>query len=302
MHMLAALQETPIDLYFADFASRQDTRISHSLRSVPESPIYCRSSGFQTVARVFQPHSATLDLLNTVRHLGDAFDIQRELSPAFDRSTSTREPGDQDVSALCNKVFSFQAAVDEDFDNVSERYTYEAIRLTSRVYAHALTRKMPFSQAAIDLQAWSALFANSDDACLPLPVQIKLALMRTDMSVCWGHMAGVLFWVALVASAAASSKTSQADEDVGSDEDTQRFLAAITVRCCIVLSFEHGSSVLGTLKRLVNVQNILAGAETGSRIVSTDAASTLSSSLYGPLGLPGLQRGFVDYAQEFLEM
>ena len=139
-----------------------------------------------------------------------------------------------------------------------------------------------------------------------MPIQIKKALMRTDTSHCWDHLAGVLFWVALVAGATANPGPIANEERVGEDEDARKWLTAIAVRCCIVLSFQYGHAVLETLKRVVAIEAVLGRRGSSARSLSPDSVNRVSTPegheqrVFGPAEPPPLQRGFADFAQDFM--
>ena len=134
------------------------------------------------------------------------------------------------------------------------------------------------------------------------------ALMRTDLSFCWDHLAGVLFWVSLVAGAAANPGPMANEERVGVDEDTRKWLTAVAVRCCIVLSFEYGHAVLETLKRMVSIETVLGQSVSASGSKTPESTSRPSTSAepehptLGPIEPPPLHMGFQDFAQEFMSI
>lgn len=101
-------------------------------------------------------------------------------------------------------------------------WVYESIRLTALLYTHALRHKIPFSVAA-GSRNLSTATSGADDSGgstetlrrssgkRPVdqgpgradvdPRRIRECLIKTDLADCWNNMAGVLFWVALVAGA-----------------------------------------------------------------------------------------------------
>lgn len=196
---------------------------------------------------------------------------------------------------------------------MSERYTYEAIRLAALIYAYALLHKIPFSKAAAEVRN-SKSFYLPDSGITPMPILINKALMRTDTSHCWDHLAGVLFWVVLVACAAVNPGPLANEERDGEDEDARKWLSAIAVRCCIVLSFEHGHAVMETLKRIVAIEAVLGRSSSDSANHNDDetATETMKNLLrkekdadptaFGPQRPPPVQRGFADFAQELMNI
>ena len=184
---------------------------------------------------------------------------------------------------------------------------FEAVRLASLIYAQALANKIPFSKAASQVRSSNSLTENEEQA-EPMPIKIKKALMRTDVSYCWDHLAGVLFWVTLIAGAAANPGPLANEDRIGEDEDARKWLTAVAVRCCIVLSFEYGQSVLETLKRLLAIETVLGQTgvdkDTSAAEAVVDAATygEVGQQIFGPVEPPPSQRGFADFAEEFLSI
>ena len=312
MYLIGALRDTPPHRDFVEFASKQITKIPSDPQRLPESPIYYRPQGYRTINNAFRAGSETFELLNTLRALTNKFYIENE-QYSFNTASPFRtakfwEQSDETVSSLYGKIFEVQPAADKDFNNdMNKRYTFESIRLASLVYAHALANRIPFSKAATQVRSTSA--SGSDSIAKPMPIQIKEALMRTDTSYCWDHLAGVLFWVTLVAGAAANPGPISNEERVGEDEDARKWLTAIAVRCCIVLSFEYGHAVLETLKRTVAIETVLGRSALDDGSISTaDSADNIPTDskagerTFGPAEPPPLQRGFADFAQEFMSI
>ncbi len=260
---------------YIQFASRADTKIPCDDQTLPENPLYCRPSGYRTINQTLSPGSVTYELLETLHALTTMFYIENDrhsanITKTF-RTARTPESSNVTVSMLRDKIFSFKPGYDEEFGDMNERYTYESIRLTGLVYATALTDRIPFSDAAARLSADSERStppfrsdrsSSTTHLTSSIPIQLKHALMRTDISFCWDILGGVFFWITLIGGAAANPGPFADEERVGEAEDARKFVAALAVRCCIVLSFEYGRSILETLKRLVMIESVLA--EVGS--------------------------------------
>ena len=144
-----------------------------------------------------------------------------------------------------------------------------------------------------------------------LHVHIRDALMKTDITDCWGNMAGVLFWIALVAGAAANPgatpRAGHCVENVdqlgtgGDAEEARTWLAAILVRCSIVLGFEYGPSMMETVKTMVAVQRELErGSATSEASWESESQPFVERSDGLPPVFPQGQQGFADFARDFL--
>ena len=309
--MIAALRENVPQREYTDFASKADTKIPSGAQRVPESPVYNRAQGFHTIRAILEPHNPMYQLLNTLRSLTNSFYIENSQPSRSGLDTChtrrSRSPSNETVASLYAKVFAFAPASEQDFGSMGDRYTYEGVRLAALIYAQALANKISFSRAASQTGTNSSPDTAHAQA-EPIPIQIKQALMRTDVSYCWDHLAGVLFWTSLVAGAAANPGPLANEDRIGDDEDARKWLTAIAVRCCIVLSFEYGASVLETLKRFVAIETVLARSDSTSDpltdvlVQDTGIENTVGHRQFGPAVPPPLQRGFADFAQEFLSI
>lgn len=271
MYLIAALRETQPERDFVIWARKQKTQPpSNNYDSIPESPLYCRPSGYHTLHKAIAPSSRIYSLLSDARDLTNAF-----LAPS-----STSQQTMQDIHT---RILALQPGAELPFPSLPDRNTYEAIRLTTLLYSQSLCTRTPFSSLHHQQHP-----QQQQNGAPPPHIPIKTALQKTNTSDCWGHLAGILFWIALVAGASANPGLLDETDRVGEEEDGRKWLAAVAVRCSIVLSFEFGGAMLGTLERLVRVEGLLAGRE----------------EEWGGMGKVGMvvgggQKGFADFAWEF---
>jgi hypothetical protein len=264
---------------FERYALSRRTRPEDERRAIPESPVYAKQSGYQTLTKTLGPENRTFQMLDVLRKLTITF-----LDSAQPQHEKACLPPSLYLQQLSHQVFAFLDAQDIDFGTMSERYTYEAVRITSHIYAHAVTNRVSFSEAAIYLQRTENyktlqpgyLSRNApymENCCMH--IHIRNLLMRTDTSDCWGQMVGVLFWVALIAGASANPAAWPGGyvprRESGEEEEARKWLAAVVVRCSIILGFEFGSPVLETLKRVMAVQQAI--------VVMSDRADSPHDSL-----------------------
>lgn len=308
-YMIAALRETMPHADFVSFALSQNTSIPRDGRLIPESPLFCREAGYVTLKRIISPESNIGRLLDEGRRLTNAFVTchgkNTRVSKISQQGNSMDRESDRVLQRAANEIFAMQPGTNLKFRSTREQYTYEAIRLTSRLYAHALARRIAFSEAAAQLSSTES--DGSQASSTALHVKIHRALMRTDITDCWGHMSGVLFWIALVAGASANPMAPSYRDGFANaaateeGEEARKWLAAITIRCSIVLGFEFGSSIMETLKRMIGIQQVLGHVAMPEQ---AEAAGFVEvPRRYGP-GLPprgdDVQRGFADFAYDFL--
>lgn len=263
MYMISVLRESPPHSEFVAYAAKHTISIPPEAR-IPESPIYCRPSGFQTISRHNCPSIETWELLNTLRNLTRHFILLHDPTRQHRSSTPFESDRQQELLTLRNRIFNLPPCHSDTltFPDLHSRYTYESLRLAALLYAHALSTNTLFSLASTAITSgtatttcgtWPAGISATDS----LHVQIRNALLKTDCSSVWGPLAGVLFWIALVAGAGANPGPLAQEERVSVEEDGRKFLAAVAVRCSILLSFEFGNAVLEMLKRFVWVESIL---------------------------------------------
>ena len=312
MHVIAALRETLPHADFVNFANEQDTRLPGDFRALRESPLYCRPTGYHTISEVVTPDSSIFLALDLGRKLTRAFSAQHRYRGRQILQVAQVEIRHyaHELERLANEVFTLPPAADLEFRSMAERYTYEAIRLTTRLYAHALANRIPFSEAAAQLSAMDA--ATNPTEMLSMRVQIRNALMRTVTTDCWSRMAGVLFWIALITGAAANlaaaptHNTNRQEPTVDDEEEEARkWLAAVLIRCSIVMGFEHGPSIMQMMKTMIGIQQALGSSSTYSFATEEEARRfTGLPRRYGPPVPPptqAVQKGFAEFAQDFLD-
>lgn len=247
----------------------------------PESPLYCGRE-FVTVGQILGPTSESLRLLELLRKMTCVFQAE-------DLSNT------EALSYFHRRVMSFKSKLRTNVPSRQDR-TYEAIRLTARVYADALVGNVDFSQASshpTQRDDPNEQYVESPSAF----VEIVRNLMHTDLDRMWGGLSGVLFFIVMVAGAA--SKGAQVKELTEAadlmaerqEEEARRWLAAVAVRCSIILGFEHGGALLSTLQTMLYIQDKLSGR---------NRHKLMREVAVGPERETASQSGFRDFAWEFL--
>lgn len=232
------------------------------------------------LSRFMSPHSPTMALLDLVCQMTGNF-RGHEASKA------------RILNRLRDQIWCFEEKTSLPVPTQGDQI-YQAVRLTARIYADALSHGAPFSRACRNADlARHCTFDENKPAAF---VHIAQCLVNTNLQDFWGGLSGVLFWVALVAGAAA--KSSLVEEPYEStklsrkrqEDAASRLLAAVAVRGSIVFGFEQGSAALGTLCNMLDLQDRLSGRH-GSR--------QRRKMTFGPDGLLRRQSGVCDFAQEF---
>ena len=237
---LAIIQERePGDMYLRYLQDRVQSAGGSSQRSLPEpeSPLYCPNGEYRGLLGSNRCSKDTLELVCLLRDLTDTFlDLHAGDSSSNDpvpgqhtsygpiRASQTPEKRNVSqtrlrdlVSTILQRLAHPHTVQSTNADNI-----YETVRLTARLYANALWRRVPFSIAAEQDPLTHARLPNSSDVT---PGMIKRSLTRTDLSECWQDVAcargrkepgmmGVLFWVGLVAAAAYDNYPEQKNLEV----------------------------------------------------------------------------------------
>jgi hypothetical protein len=95
-----------------------------------------------------------------------------------------------------------------------------------------------------------------------LLTHLKIAIENSDLSECWSDMAGVLLWVSLVVGAASRK----------SDKVLKKWFSALSVRCSILLCFEHPGPINATLYRMTELVENLSSASSGKETLRRESA------------------------------
>nr|OQO23155.1 hypothetical protein B0A51_09641 [Rachicladosporium sp. CCFEE 5018] len=236
MFMIAIMHETPTHELYMSFARAQKTLPPATGKRFPENPLFSSDDGYTWLCRRLNPDGQLYRLLDQIRQISAAFLSNPE--------------GPLEVVKLIRVRIESMEPAGEIYHSSTEDKQYEVIRRTARVYARALAHRIPLSVAAAIQEADLA--------------GIRHALGRTCLDSCWNQLAGVLFWVTMVASAASHQSVGAKSHDPTPEfdpaaEEARRFFVAIMVRCSVILGFEHGSAVLGTLKKMLELQQQLGG-------------------------------------------
>lgn len=249
----AIFREGTPDPIFTDYASSLHTPFyADAHTAVPESPLFCPRRRFFTLERSRRCTPQTLDLIQKLHELTDlAADTPLSSSTTTTTTTPLRNPDQQKRGILAHiRALPPVAALPDCGNDEIERkarWRYEAVRLAGLLYASSVASGQPLSTQSLEsrLASSSSSSSSSAAAAASAPSLEKLveAIKRSDCphSECWGDMTGVLYWVTLVGGAAAAR----------ADVPQRRWLAAVNVRCAIVLAFEHRTAVVVSLRKMV---------------------------------------------------
>ncbi|RMZ68899.1 hypothetical protein GMOD_00002787 [Pyrenophora seminiperda CCB06] len=126
---------------------------------------------------------------------------------------------------------------------------------TSSTYSHRHSTSSTFSQrpSVSSLHSTSSsdvlLFTRPSATTQPsaptnILADLKEALEKSNLSDCWGDMAGVLLWIGLVMGAASNKHDNKV---------LWRYYSAMTMRACIMLCFDHPEAMHATMLKMNEV-------------------------------------------------
>jgi hypothetical protein len=272
----AVLQEDPAEDMYLLFAQMRTTTPPSDDMLFPESPVYC-GRRYHTVAQILGA-SESLTLLETLRRMTCVF-------------LGHDGPNLEVLKSLHSQIWDVESELPEGVPSRQDRMN-EAIRLTARLYADALLGNVNFSRASSfpTRTGHSAEHGHPEDPSAF--VEIVRHLRHTDLDRIWGGLSGILFWITLVAGAAAK-KANLKDINEAADlaiereeEEARQWLAAVAVRCSIILGFEHGTATLGCLQNMLDIQDRLSRRGTKQRqVVVGPARKAVSSNGFGGFAL-----------------
>ncbi|KAL5393174.1 hypothetical protein DPSP01_000007 [Paraphaeosphaeria sporulosa] len=271
----AILREaTPRPQYVAH-ASTTSTRSYPNTATIPESPLYCPRSEFETIKRSSRCSPQAMDLLKDMRMMMDLF--LHETKQSRHNSLSLKN--------IHRKITTQYPPVSETQKNVvltPNDWRYEAIRIGAVLTANAILQRMPLSEALAhigeielsrtleDIPSTTPIesitrqdsplalahpqinpftFSPSTPTYVRRPSNptttllkhLQTALTHSNLSDCWADMAGVLLWVTLTVGAASR----KADSKV-----LRKWFKALALRVSIILCFEHPEAMCASLLRM----------------------------------------------------
>jgi hypothetical protein len=247
--------------------------------AIPESPLFCPRSEFFTIVRNARCSEITYDLLCDMRDLTDAFvlynkgfgavlDVEAE-EESSQVSLSSAEY-DAKVSAIRARLASLPSAYTPGLPT-SNDWVYESCRIASIIYASAIIMRVPFSVASepgrsvilADSVSLTNSLAGGHLVSTRLTEALYEVLERTNMEDVWGEMSGVLYWVSIVAAAAARtpasinmSRTPRSRSEAYATW-VRRCLIMFATRTMIILIFEHPLPMIMAQKKLLKVQELI---------------------------------------------
>ncbi|KAK7511571.1 hypothetical protein IWZ03DRAFT_63293 [Phyllosticta citriasiana] len=271
----AIIRESQPDAFF--LSHRPERKVYDNNTVLPESPLFYPRSGFVTLSRSKSCIKPLLSLIEKLKALTEACvslpahtstwdlaDYRRSILlhiqalPYAENLTPAQLVGSPPTPSSSPSSSSTHHQSSPPAHHLAR---YEAARLAAKLYAYALAHRVPLSAAA----------AAHEGILAQLVAALKLS--HCPYSDCWDDMTGVLYWITLVGAAAAAAERSANVAGMGADgtrrhERERRWLAALNIRCAIVLAFEHRAALVGSLRTMLDA---LAGCGSVSSSLSNSS-------------------------------
>jgi len=172
-------------------------------------------------------HSSTLWLVRMMHQLTENFLQLGRLQTEW--STSTSDEVQAEEKDRLRKDIRNTVLITHKLQSCHELgalgpdgWIYEAVRLTSLLYCHAIWARVPLYQAAKqactvhDHTSDSSQVVERQNGCRVTPEMIHAALQNTPMKEVWDRMAGVLYWVLMVSASACHTPVTSTISEGGS--------------------------------------------------------------------------------------
>lgn len=273
----AILREAKPRPQYLEHAAAMSTRSYPNTATIPESPLYCPRSEFETLKRSSRCSSQVVDLLKDMRMMMDLF--LHETKQSRHNSLSLKN-----IHRKITTQYPPMSELQKGSALTPNDWRYEVIRITAVLTATAILQRMPLSEALAHVAEtererasetvsstpttdtltprqdspltlltnpftfspstptrYTSISRPSTKSTTSLLTHLKTALSHSNLSDCWADMAGVLLWAALTAGAASR----RADSKV-----LRKWFKALVMRVSIVLCFEHPEAMCASLLRM----------------------------------------------------
>ncbi|KAF2118770.1 hypothetical protein BDV96DRAFT_487720 [Lophiotrema nucula] len=257
--------------------------------AIPESPIFCPRIELYTILQDPKCSEWTFDVLSDMRDLTDLFigahesmNIVQDIDEAIDvsRLSPSLSQFESKLAEIRSRLASLPSAYTPGHP-ITDDWVYESCRIAAIIYTSAIILRVPFSVAAepgrspilAEIASNTNSVAGGHLLTTPLSEALYEVLEKTNQNDIWGSMSGVLYWVALVGSAAARSPTSLNMSHAPRSRSeayaawVRRCLIMFATRCQILLVFSHPLPIIYAQKRLLRVQELI-GSGSSRRLVS----------------------------------
>jgi hypothetical protein len=245
------LHERPCPEIFYEFSGDFKPHLSNLSTTIPESPIYSVNPDLNCLEGLENCSPETLSILNDMKSLTDAFLIHYRNEASLQPMDSLRDFNSYSQNIQI-RLLARPSASDVT-SPLSEDYYYEFVRLASLIYTESLISRVPITTAIREL------IRKSPSGVPDILQAMCITFSKTDLTNCWGGMAGVLVWGGLVGATAAKELTADESENMVIYEQMRRWLTIASLGCMVMIATEHCHAVIGSVKKMLEIQKVLNG-------------------------------------------
>ncbi|TKX23872.1 fungal specific transcription factor domain-containing protein 26 [Elsinoe australis] len=205
----AIMANEALDPTYLEYAREYVDRHPYLKFPAPESPLICRDSGMGSIASIKLCNSQSLHLIILGHQLTDTCLKLNRLEQRKNSPTGPHPPAAGQsandlqfiIVDIANKIHEMLPA-DTPGHSGHKDSCYEAIRLASIVYAHAIVHRVPIHEALhISCRVSNNLNVRTPP-CAVTPGQIQETVQQTNMDEAWDRLGGTLYWILMIAAAA----------------------------------------------------------------------------------------------------
>ncbi|USP74205.1 uncharacterized protein yc1106_01479 [Curvularia clavata] len=189
--------------------------------------------------------------------LAHAMNHRTKLSDAIVHACPTRKPSTVYASSLASHSSeSLPSPLDMTYSTPDTEYsTSPSFRGSFNFGQSTQQPGFPFTHRPSDASTRShypsfssASSSASHSRCYTTLSDVRDALEKSNLSDCWGDLAGILLWIGLVMGAASHHEK---------DKLIRRYYSALTIRACIMLCFEHPQAMHATMLKMTDIVDAL---------------------------------------------
>ncbi|KAF4556662.1 Hypothetical protein D9617_1g085400 [Elsinoe fawcettii] len=199
--------ETPDQMYM-DWIDRYILDNQAYKYPAPDGILYCSSQGMQDLGSSRLCKSETLHLILLMHDLTEkVYQLHRDSRRQDEKFPSYTSKGfalDEDIRQIVERTHLMRP-IQQDSTEAAD-WIYESVRLSALLFCHAVTARAPLG---------SHLPCSLSMTCKLTPIMIHDTVKRTPIKDIWDHLAGVLYWVLMIAAIACHDEEPDEEEPVG---------------------------------------------------------------------------------------
>jgi hypothetical protein len=215
------------------------------------SPLYAPHGDLSGIYHVCS--TTTLDLLSHMHTLTQTYLARScyvsDLDPASDTHIVACDTKLQDMYSRILHCPTSENDINSD-------WIYESCRVAALIFCRSIIHGTSLSNSAKSVYPRSRAHESTDTTLLEA---LHAAVMRTDISACWGDMRGTFLWVCLVGGAAAWPLSRMVSIEHESPTPAQawirKFFAPYAIKAVVSVPFENAGSTIQALRTMLQVRH-----------------------------------------------